>query len=368
MRLSNAIQAAARRLAAVPRGVVAGVASCARSGSRVWLALASAAALIAYPAVLLWPFDWARAGYVENAAEPLPEGGVRFAEPGIARTHAPPEWVGAAMRTEELEIQLELRALDPEQTGPARIMTLSLDPSRRDFTIGQQQDDLILRLRTPASDLNGTVNDAPVASIPDVFQSTRWVTIGLRVEPGELELSLDGQVAARQPLPADPLENWDQSYRFALGNELTYDRPWLGEIRRAVVRTGGTEVDYARSPELETPDNFWLLWSTPKLIPFQQINARDLIANVILFVPLGVLIGAWTGREAGRRAWRAIVLLVAISVSFETLQLFVPARFPSIDDVVANTLGGALGVLLLRWRVSSAVQANCRDRRTGPQT
>jgi hypothetical protein len=335
------------------QGVIPGFARFTRPSRRAWLALATATALLAYAAVLLWPFDWKPPEYVENKVEPLPEGGIRFAEPGIMRTYAPPEWVAAAMRTKELQVQLELRPLALEQTGPARIMTLSLDTSHRDLTIGQQGSDLILRLRTPASDLNGTVDDAPVARIPNVFRSTRWLTVGLRVEPGQLELSVDGRVAARQRLPADPFENWEPSYSFALGNELTYDRPWLGEIRRAVVRAGDTKVEYARSPELETPENFWLLRSTPRLIPFQQINPRDMIANVFLFIPLGVLFGTWLGRRAGRRAWRAIVLLAAISVSFETLQLFIPVRSPSIDDVIANTLGGALGVLLGRWRASS---------------
>ena len=322
--------------------------------------MATATTLFAYSAILLWPYEWEPAGYVENRAESLPEGGIRFPAPGIARTPAPPEWVAAAMDAQELEVQLELRPLASEQTGPARIMTLSLDHRYRDFTIGQEEADLILRLRTPASDLNGTVDDAPVARIPEVFRSMRWFTIGLRVEPGQLELSVDGEVAARRSLPADPLENWDPSYRFALGNELTHGRPWLGEIRRAVVRAGDTEIDYARSPELETPENFWMLRSTPRLIPFQYANPKDLIQNVILFIPLGVWIGAWLGRRAGQWAWRAILLLAAISAGFEMLQLFIPVRVTSIDDVTANTVGGALGVLLARWLSASATAAAAR--------
>jgi glycopeptide antibiotics resistance protein len=115
-----------------------------------------------------------------------------------------------------------------------------------------------------------------------------------------------------------------------------------------VVRAGDTEVDYARSGELATPDNFWLLWSTPRLIPFQHFNPRDIITNVILFIPLGVLIGAWLGRRLRQGTWHAVLLFAAISASFETLQLFIPVRSPSIDDVIANTLGGALGLLLVR--------------------
>ena len=145
---------------------------------------------------------------------------------------------------------------------------------------------------------------------------------------GELELSVDGEVAARQSLPADPFQAWDPTYPFALGNELTNNRPWLGEIRQAVVRAGNIEVDYARSPELETPENFWLLWSTPQLIPFQHYSLKDLILNVILFIPFGVLIGAWLGRRGGQGAWRAVLLLAVISAGFEALQLFIRPNSP----------------------------------------
>jgi VanZ like family len=353
-------KATARRLADAARGVTPGAARYAGRSRRTWLALATATALLAYAALLLWPYDWEPAGYVENQAESLPDGGIRFAGPGIARTPAPPEWVAAAMDAHELEVQLQVRPLASKQTGPARIMTMSLDHHHRDFTIGQEGTDLILRLRTPASDLNGKVDGDPVASIPNVFRFMRWVTIGLRIEPGQLELAVDGELAARRSLPADPLENWDPSYRLALGNELTHSRPWLGEIRRAVVRAGDSEVDYARSPALETPENFWLFRNAPRLIPFQYWNPRDLILNVILFLPLGVLIGAWLGQRTGRGAWRAILLLATISAAFEMLQLFVPGRITSIDDVTANTLGGALGVLLLRGLSGSPAAVSLR--------
>ena len=361
VKLGTGFEATTRRLADAAQSVIRASPPCGRLAHRVWLALAMATALLAYAAVLLWPYDWEPARYVQNRAESLPQGGIRFPGPGIAHTRAPPEWVAAAMRARELKVDLQVRSLAPEQAGPARIMTLSLDPGRRNFTIGQEKADLILRLRSPASDLNGTVDGAPVASVPDVFQSMEWRNIELRVGPGQLELLVDGRVAARRPLPEDPFENWNPSYVLALGNELTYNRPWLGEIRRAVVRAGNTEVDYARSSELEMPERFWLLWTTPQLIPLQDSGAWDLIRNVILFIPLGVMIAAWHGRRLGRPAWRAILLLAAISASFETLQLFIPVRSPSIDDVIANTLGGSLGVLLVRWLRASAGHAAVRE-------
>jgi glycopeptide antibiotics resistance protein len=55
-----------------------------------------------------------------------------------------------------------------EQTGPARIVSLSADTSHRNFTLGQQGNALVFRLRTPMTGENG-VN--PELTIPGVFGS-----------------------------------------------------------------------------------------------------------------------------------------------------------------------------------------------------
>ncbi|MCQ2001783.1 VanZ family protein [Arthrobacter zhaoxinii] len=66
-------------------------------------------------------------------------------------------------------------------------------------------------------------------------------------------------------------------------------------------------------------------------------------ANVVLFVPFGVLAAAYL---AERYAWFAAVVGVAVSCAIETGQhLFLPARFATVHDVMANSLGAALGTL-----------------------
>lgn len=56
------------------------------------------------------------------------------------------------------------------QSGPARIVTLSQNPSLRNFTIGQQNTDLVVRLRTPLTGKNGVYPEIVVA---DIFSSTK---------------------------------------------------------------------------------------------------------------------------------------------------------------------------------------------------
>jgi len=70
----------------------------------------------------------------------------------------------------------------------------------------------------------------------------------------------------------------------------------------------------------------------------------EIAANVLLFVPLGVLVARILGV---RLWWGGVVAGFLLSVLIELCQsAFLPARFPSIADVAANTLGATLGAVL----------------------
>jgi hypothetical protein len=91
--------------------------------------------------------------------------------------------------------------------------------------------------------------------------------------------------------------------------------------------------------------------------PFDWFNLRDIAINVIGFVPFGY--GAWRFRQsATRRPIRNAVFVAssgaALSLTIELVQVWLPHRSSSISDLVWNTFGTILGVLLamfmwLRW-------------------
>mgnify|MGYP002623812691 FL=1 len=76
----------------------------------------------------------------------------------------------------------------------------------------------------------------------------------------------------------------------------------------------------------------WHGWDASRLGLF------DVVANALMFLPLGVLFV----RAGGRRA-AAVALGCGWSVAIELLQRHVPLRNPSWLDVYANTAGVALG-------------------------
>jgi len=69
---------------------------------------------------------------------------------------------------------------DPDQQGPARIVSNSVSPLLRNFTMGQQGGDLLFRLRTPSTGANGYPLEV---SAPDVFSDDR---------PREILVTYDG--------------------------------------------------------------------------------------------------------------------------------------------------------------------------------
>lgn len=65
--------------------------------------------------------------------------------------------------------------------------------------------------------------------------------------------------------------------------------------------------------------------------------------NIAMFVPLGVLLVLLFGP---RFFWLAVVASLAVTFSIEALQHLIPFRVPDTRDLIANGLGGVLGMLV----------------------
>ena len=93
-----------------------------------------------------------------------------------------------------------------------------------------------------------------------------------------------------------------------------------------------------------------LRWLDERGVPL-RFEVVEPLANVAMFVPFGVLVGLLLGL---RRWWAVVLLGLATSATIETVQRVLPDRFSTVQDVVMNTLGAAVGVAVLAWVASRA--------------
>jgi len=95
---------------------------------------------------------------------------------------------------------------------------------------------------------------------------------------------------------------------------------------------------------------FEFAWRQPSVaIGFRLV---DTILNVALFLPIGFLLCSLRQARTGI-GWRAVAVASMLSALIESVQVFLPGRFPSSADVAANTAGACAGVWI-RDRVERA--------------
>jgi len=156
--------------------------------------------------------------------------------------------VDAVVRTDALTIDVTCATDDLEQSGPARIVTLSYGHHHRNFTVAQRGRELVFRLRTLTNGPNGTRLEP---CWPDVFVDTAEHRHTLNYAAGQVRFFVDGQQ------------------------------------RRPVVRLYDLRAQLA-----------------------VQSAAGEIIAVIVLFLPLGALIRAgWSTRRRRTGVWLACGML-----------------------------------------------------------
>lgn len=92
---------------------------------------------------------------------------------------------------------------------------------------------------------------------------------------------------------------------------------------------------------------FFLFWLTPVAKGW-----IGWVLNALLFMPLGCALAWWALTKNWRLRARGIAAFLTgclLSYSMEFLQLYLPSRNSSWDDVAMNTLGCLVGWLVFEW-------------------
>ncbi|TVS10276.1 MAG: hypothetical protein EA424_25690 [Planctomycetaceae bacterium] len=188
-------------------------------------------------------FDW------------LPSGGLQVTGGAMLSSPQPAEKiVEACQASDELTIEAWVTPARVEQSGPARIVTLSENTNHRNFALGQGSQletppanhaRFAARLRTTEKDGNGE----PAIYSPDqttVADLTHVVFT--RSRDGTERLYVDSILRSQEVRGGD-FSNWDATFHLALGNEFTRNRTWEGVYHLVAI--------YSRSlTQTEVLDNF----------------------------------------------------------------------------------------------------------------
>ena len=88
-----------------------------------------------------------------------------------------------------------------------------------------------------------------------------------------------------------------------------------------------------------------LLRAISAAVPWLSYDVIEVTANILLFVPLGILLTLVLSR---RRRWMVAPIALGVTLLIEVSQaLFLAARTPSIRDILANLVGAVIGLAIV---------------------
>ncbi|MCB0212254.1 MAG: hypothetical protein KDJ52_23135 [Anaerolineae bacterium] len=166
-----------------------------------------------------------------EAVEWIDGGVVIKKETIISSASAATKVIDAAKASNEITIEAWIKPANTTQDGPARIVTLSQSPTKRNFTMaqglwGDQPPDLYdVRLRSTTTTLSGMPS---LSSDAGSLTAELTHVVFTRNTAGLATTYINGVKAASHNVNGK-FSNWDNNYQLALANEITNNRPWLGE-------------------------------------------------------------------------------------------------------------------------------------------
>jgi hypothetical protein len=132
----------------------------------------------------------------------------------------------ACQKSNQLTIEGVITISKMDQSGPARIISFSKDSGRRNFTLGQEGEYIVMRLRTPRTGVNGLNPQVSVCQITP----NEPMHIVVSYYPGNLYCYLNGKLVYQGSDIKGDFRNWE-ACSLIFGDEITGDRNWVGKIK-----------------------------------------------------------------------------------------------------------------------------------------
>lgn len=153
----------------------------------------------------------------------LSGGGLRVNSSTIIKSNGAATRLNNSMSSSsEMTFECWVRPNTINQSGPARIMTCSSNNSNHNFSVGQNGNTFNSCLRTSSTSNSGQEFNQGSAVVNLLHYCFTW-------KNGVEKIYCNGQLIHTGTCSGSP-NNWNSSYGFALCNEFSMDRPWLGDF------------------------------------------------------------------------------------------------------------------------------------------
>ena len=162
---------------------------------------------------------------IRGKAKMARSGAMTFAD-GAVITRAGEAVYTACKRSSQLTIAATLTPDNVTQDGPARIVTFSSTSDSRNFTLGQEGQSLVLRLRTTSNGTNGA-NHVPTLC---KLSPKRPCHVVVTYTPGRLNCYVDGRHVMETDRVRGDFGNWDGKQTLMFGDERDTHRYWRGTL------------------------------------------------------------------------------------------------------------------------------------------
>lgn len=148
----------------------------------------------------------------------------------------------------------------------ARIVSYSGSTTARNFTIGQTLYNYDFMARSQDSNANGD----PALSTPDadeVLQASLQHVVATFDPSNGRQLYVNGERIDVSDDIKGSLSDWDDTFAFVLGNEVSGDRPWQGVIKLVAIHNRALTASQVRDNfEAGVGQQFYLLFGVSQLI------------------------------------------------------------------------------------------------------
>ena len=137
--------------------------------------------------------------------------------------------------TGEYTIEAWVVPANVSQEGPARIISYSAGTAERNFTLGQTQYNYNFLHRSTNTGANGDPSLSTADDDEDLQATLQHVVATYDPARGR-RIYVNGTFTGdRDPMSGGSLIDWDDSFAFLLGNEVSSDRPWSGQLRLVAI-------------------------------------------------------------------------------------------------------------------------------------